>query len=438
MGFRNISIFRNLKDYFSTNSLLIDPGKTSKLLTEQGFHPNQLYETDPSLHVDFSPLDSVVDFRMEEKQLLRFFKIPMSPAYLINNKLNNKFQVNRDLVNRLAKILDQKLIKPVCGVTFQTIVDQAKWNFYRTLDISCVPSEIQLNITNRCVNKCQTCRKYEWNQTDMPIGKVREVVEDLRRIGTRLIILSGGEPFLHRNINEILDMVEDMSTVALTSGCVPLSVDKLKKLKRIKFSVDALDPDIYRVIRGPGNVEVIKENVLKAKEAGCHVEIVPVIQRANVFHVPDIMDFCEKENILFLPSAVHSYDDLAFYDLSHRRLPSLCLVPFYYCLVDPAGDMFVCCHHHEDNTNYEKIDRGYILGNVFHERFTDIWFSENAKEIKLRLYKNRAAFCQGCYRYLLENDIASFVRTCDEQKALPYMYTYLFPLEIISQLRDLD
>jgi MoaA/NifB/PqqE/SkfB family radical SAM enzyme len=315
------------------------------------------------------------------------------------------------------------------------VVDKNVWDFYKTVSELSYPVQVQLNITNKCINRCQMCRKYKWPQIDIPVAKLREIADELRRMETGLIILSGGEPFLHRDIERILDIFEDMTTLVFTSGVVPISVDKFKKLKKVQFSLDALAPELYRVIRGPGNVETVKENILKAKEAGCEVTVTTVIQKTNIFHVPDIIEFCEQEGIAFLPSVVHSYDELAFYNVKKRPLPPLCVVPFYHCLIDPAGDIFVCCHHHEDNTDYENIDRRFVLGNIFDCSFSEIWFSNKAKYIKRWLYNNRASFCNGCYRHLLENDVASFIRTCSTSVDLPFTHTYFFPLEMIASSR---
>jgi len=415
----NFSILHKLKDNLSQNSSRRKLVKAFKLVKQYGYDPNQLYIINPSYcgHSD------------RNNQFLRFFKFPISLGYLIQHKLD----IIEDLI--LSEILKQDLLQPFSSYPLQMNVDQAIWDFYGTVNESSPPSQVQLNITNRCVNRCYMCRKYKWPQEDMPIITFREIVEDMQKMGFDLLILSGGEPFLHRDFDEILDMVKDMPTLAFTSGTVPLSFDKMRNLKRVQFSVDALDPRIYRIIRGPGNVETVKKNIRKAKEAGCDVTITTVIQKANVFHVPDIMEFCEKENIPFLPSVVHSYDNLSFYNLNDRPLPPLCVVPFYHCLIDPLGDIFVCCHHHEDNTDYEKIDRRFVLGNVFNSRFSDIWFSNKAKEIKKGLIENRAPFCQGCYRYLLENDVTSFIRACDSTISLPYTHTYFFPLEIMHHLR---
>lgn len=420
---------RGLKNLFSSNPRMADTGKALKLLKDLGFDPDQLYTLDPYLHG--LSQRAGIDVREKERAgVLRFFETPMSPGYLIKNG-----PYTAATLESLVEILQQKMIVSVSDVPLQMTIDQAKWEFYRSLDASSPPSEVQLNITNRCVNRCHMCRKYEWDQIDMPLEKVGELVGDLRTMGARLLILSGGEPFLHDDIESILDMAGDLETLVFTSGAVPLSNEILRRLKRVQFSVDALDPEIYRIIRGPGDVDTVKENILKAKAAGCSVTVTAVMQRANIFHIPDVIDFCRKEDIPFLPGAVHSYDDVAFYNLNKRRLPQMCVVPFYHCLVDPSGDVFVCCHHHEDNSDYERIDRRYVLGNVIHSSFSNVWFSEKAKDIKKGLLTDRAAFCQGCFRYLLENDAASFVRSHEAPEEVPYTHTYLFPIEIMADLR---
>jgi MoaA/NifB/PqqE/SkfB family radical SAM enzyme len=402
-------------------------GRSTYSHEEIGFDPDRLYviSAEPGILGDAA--------REEEgNRLLRFFKVPMSPGYLLK-EAGRLFPDRKTAMRMLADCIARKMIKPVDGVPLQTTVDTAKWNFYRDIDEHSSAAEVQVNITNRCVNRCRMCRKYEWEQAEMPAERIAGLAGELRRMGDPLVILSGGEPFLHREIDRVLEIVADMRTLVFTSGTVPVSAGKFQKLKRVQFSVDALDPEIYRAIRGPGSVEVLKENIVRAKEAGCLVTITSVMQRENILHIPDIMEFCEAEGVPFLPGAVHSYNELAFYDLSRRPLPRLCLVPFYHCLVDPSGDVFVCCHHYEDNTDYRNIDRRFVLGNAFEEGFASVWHSAGAREIKRWLLDNRAAFCQGCFRYLLENDVASHIRASDRPVDLPYLHTYFFPLEIMKR-----
>ncbi len=393
-----------------------------RAMKDRGHDPDRLYGINTSA-------ESKDGFPGETGRLLRFFRFPMSPAYLLRN-----LPCPADLAPVLLELLEQEKIVPVEGFTLQMTVAREQWDFYKGLDDSSYPTEVQLNITNRCINRCRTCRKYEWEQVDMEPEKFRGIIEELQSMSDPLLILSGGEPFLHRDIDTLLDVVESMRTMVFTSGAVPVSVGKLRKVKSVQFSVDALDPEIYRAIRGPGSVEVLKENISKAKEAGCIVTVTSVIQRDNIFHIPDIIEFCAREGIPFLPGAVHSYDDMAFYNLYKRPLPPLCVVPYYHCLIDASGDIFVCCHHYEDNTDYRNIDRRFVLGNAFSEGFAAAWFSDRAKEIKRWLLENRAGYCRGCFRYLLQNDVASRIRCSGGPKDLPFIHAYHFPLEIMRQL----
>lgn len=410
---------------FRTRSQKTEKDKMLSALRLHGYDLNQLYL------IDRGRSGAVEALKNEAlAEVLRVFRVPMSLGYLIQH-----FPMTGERFNGLLEALRCQWLQPIEGVPLQMEVDQTLWDFYRNLTESSPPRQVQVNITNRCVNRCIMCRKYEWPQEEMPVGKFRELAEEVKKMGGHEIVLSGGEPFLHRQFPEILEIAEDLHAAAFTSGVVPLSRDLMKKLKTVIFSVDALDKETYRMIRGPGNVETIRDNILKAKEAGCAVVIAPVIQRMNIFHLPEIAEFCEKEHATFFPTAVHSYDDLAVYHLGDRPLPPLCLVPFYHCLIDSLGDVFVCCYHHEDNNDYGRIDRRFVLGNVFQAGFSEIWHSDRAREIKGRLYGNRAAFCRGCYRYLLENDVASLARSGDGTKTLPFTHTYLFPLKIQDHLK---
>jgi len=397
----------------------------SEILRSHDVTPERLYFIDPDK--DLSQLRSLEIYH----NFLKYFSVPISPEYVYTHCPNLTPAHIEDNIEVI-----RESILPFDSYPLSMDVTEETVEFFQSLDENSPPVQVQLNLTNRCVNRCQMCRKYEWPQLDMPFPVLERLITELKQIGTTLFILSGGEPFLYRHLKELLTLLSGSVTLFFTSGTVPLTDDIVSSIKKIQFSVDALDPSIYAEIRGPGSIDTIRNNILLAKNAGCEVTITTVIQKANILHVPDIIEFCEKYDIPFYPSVVHSYDALAFYDVSKRIIPDLCVVPFYHCLIDSMGDVFLCCHHHEDNTDYSSIDRSYILGNISNTPFPDVWDSDRSKAIKREIHSKRAGFCKGCYRYLLENDLATVLRSSGENLTFPFRHTYLFPLRILTSSQN--
>jgi molybdenum cofactor biosynthesis enzyme MoaA len=112
-----------------------------------------------------------------------------------------------------------------------------------------------------------TCRYCQWGdpatpgRLPLPVDKVLLPDATLRALGTRRIVLSGGEPRLHPRLKEILGhyrwRVEEV--VLITNG-YGLGSEDLAGLKAmgvtgVTFSLDSLDPEIaFRTRRTPSRV----------------------------------------------------------------------------------------------------------------------------------------------------------------------------------------
>lgn len=79
------------------------------------------------------------------------------------------------------------------------------------------PRIVQIDLTGRCDNSCVGCwvhSPYIKNASrdkniTLPFEKVRKLVDELSRLGTEEIYLSGaGEPFLHPNIMEVIECIK--------------------------------------------------------------------------------------------------------------------------------------------------------------------------------------------------------------------------------------
>ena len=52
-------------------------------------------------------------------------------------------------------------------------------------------------LTERCNSRCITCDYWRHGRKDATLESVARVLPDLRRLGTRVALLSGGEPLLN-------------------------------------------------------------------------------------------------------------------------------------------------------------------------------------------------------------------------------------------------
>src|SRR4030042_2005467 len=119
--------------------------------------------------------------------------------------------------------------------------------------------QIQFEITGRCNMKCEHCRAWKDPQKDLTIDMIERILEFVipeARSGMRFTI-SGGEPFLHPQLFEILELIKRkiddskkiIHHVVITTNGYLVTEEKIKRLEKIGFrklyvqvSIDSIDP----------------------------------------------------------------------------------------------------------------------------------------------------------------------------------------------------
>lgn len=167
-----------------------------------------------------------------------------------------------------------------------------------------IPLEhIGLEITNRCNLRCKHCwQGKKITNSDLNIDSINKVFKLCEKFGTLTVRISGGEPFLHNNIWEILDLAKrsHLSIILGTNGTL-INKNTIKRLKcypinLIDISLDGHNSKIHDNFRrklGSFNksLKAIKELI----NAGFRVNIKTVINRYNVDYIVNMAEFINNE-----------------------------------------------------------------------------------------------------------------------------------------------
>jgi 12,18-didecarboxysiroheme deacetylase len=162
------------------------------------------------------------------------------------------------------------------------------------------------NMTRRCNLKCIHCYS---NSTDidypdeLTTEEGKKLIDDLAAFGSPVILFSGGEPLIRKDLLELAQYATDkgMRAVISTNGTLITReiAAKLQKigLSYVGVSLDGLEKthDRFRGKKG-AFVEAI-EGIRNCREAGIKVGIRFTVNKHNVADVPAMFDLLRKEKI---------------------------------------------------------------------------------------------------------------------------------------------
>jgi radical SAM protein with 4Fe4S-binding SPASM domain len=116
-----------------------------------------------------------------------------------------------------------------------------------------LPHVVAWNLTRRCNLACSHCyiSAGSWHAADaeLPTGECRRIADELLSVNPRpLVILSGGEPLLRDDLEDVaLHLSERGATVVVGTNGTRLTARRIDSLKRagvkgVAVSIDSLDP----------------------------------------------------------------------------------------------------------------------------------------------------------------------------------------------------
>jgi MoaA/NifB/PqqE/SkfB family radical SAM enzyme len=273
------------------------------------------------------------------------------------------------------------------------------------------PLYVQYYVTARCNLRCEQCNVIYSNgdQNECTIEEIEVIADNLSKIGTSIVLLTGGEPFARADLPEIAKIFIDKGIHPRIQTNGFASDEALKRLvsygaKDISISLDSLIPDLQDQINGgientwqlamekvsyvnqnfprdafcafgcvlaPSNINQIVPIIKFASEIGWWVSLAPAHQspvheprsfatynEAMVFHpsqyslVREVLDEVKsmKKAGYNLYDSDEYIEDIFRYITKNpikwrRKNSGSCDAPNLYFAIQPNGDMAVCCDY---------------------------------------------------------------------------------------------
>jgi len=121
--------------------------------------------------------------------------------------------------------------------------------FVRSLRFEYRPIAAHIIPIRRCNLSCAYCNEYDDHSTPVPTGEVLRRIDRLGALGTGIITLSGGEPLLHPDLDDIIRRIRERGSIAtlITNGYL-LNRERINRLNRagldhLQISIDNVVPD---------------------------------------------------------------------------------------------------------------------------------------------------------------------------------------------------
>jgi molybdenum cofactor biosynthesis enzyme MoaA len=184
---------------------------------------------------------------------------------------------------------------------------QNKWDEYCSVDKdhgnNWTPF-LSFPITKACNFRCIYCgsggEATASNNIFIQLPLIEKYVSYASSIGIHKIRITGGEPFLHPNISEILHYLGNscLYTLVNTNGSLlKKHEDTIKSLpNNIKFAVslDTLKPETLTVVSSANCLQEIKSGLQLLSDTGHLLRINTVISKYNNDEIYDIISYCDS------------------------------------------------------------------------------------------------------------------------------------------------
>lgn len=236
-----------------------------------------------------------------------------------------------------------------------------------------------LKITHNCNLKCQHCPYWRRKGFELNFEQVKEIIDRMQKMGVKILIIEGGEPFLWKDTKsgkDLKDIVDYAKKLFFSVGVTTNGTFSIKNFPSdvVWVSFDGMY-DTYQMIRG-GVFDKVVQNIKESDHKNLYVNI--TINKMNKNELENMVEFISPLvkgiTIQFhYPYGIES-DDQLFIPLNERsevidRLIKLKkkgykIADSYGCLQDMKKNEWKCfdwmlCNADPDGT----IETGCYLKN---------------------------------------------------------------------------
>ena len=163
-----------------------------------------------------------------------------------------------------------------------------------------VPLVVSMVVTNRCNYSCGYCDRWDGRGHQLTTPEIFAMLDDMAALGTRRLILTGGEPLIRKDIFDIIGHARSygMKVNVNSNGVlVPRFAAQLEMLDGLTISIDG-DLSVHDGIRGEGAFEAALTAVREARQhPNLTVRLSAVISASSIGAEDALLDIARAEGV---------------------------------------------------------------------------------------------------------------------------------------------
>ncbi len=170
--------------------------------------------------------------------------------------------------------------------------------------------------TSRCNSRCLSCDWWKSSGADdLSIDEISALADELSSLGTRVVLLSGGEPLLRPDFVAVAEQfARRRLTLHLHTSGVHLeraAADVGRLFSRVTVSLDAPREELYRTIRGIAALSTVERGVARLRRLAPAVAVSArtTLHRWNFRELPALIEHAKAmalDGISFLAADTSS------------------------------------------------------------------------------------------------------------------------------------
>lgn len=296
------------------------------------------------------------------------------------------------------------------------------------------PLALDVEPINRCNFRCPHCQVTHWEKPAAQLSRERfgQLLDQFPALG-KVKLQGMGEPFLHRQLEELLEEAQERGIEpGLISNGSLLTEARIQRLLelpelRLTISLDGATAATFEAMRPGSKFEQVCANLgrlvqARGERSAPRIEVWTVVTRANLAELPDLVRLVRSlgadrltlqlfvsdwgkpsmkarareirvsdpalEETLKTAREVGLAVDVYRGDLLSRA--KKCAWPWTGAFVAANGDVVPCCILAD-----AEVAR---MGNLFEQPFSQIWNGESYRELRRRIRDHDLPdYCRNCY-----------------------------------------